>query len=224
MRATMGRTPMSESQRQPEPVASPDTTTTTPDLLCRARAGDEPAVCTLLERYLPGLRAFVRLNSGQLLRSKESCSDLVQSACREVLQNADKFEYGGEAGFKQWLYRTALRKIAHRQQYWRAAKRDAEREVELAATNAATEDTDVLDCYRTFYTPSQHAAAREELERVESAFDRLSAAHPEVIVMAKVMGLSRAEIAVQMGRSEIAVRTLLSRALAQLAGELVGSG
>ena len=102
--------------------------TQTPDLLRRAGHGDEPAVRTLLSRYLPGLRAFVRLHSGKLVRSKESCSDLVQSACREVLEHASDFAYGGEAGFKQWLYRTALRKIAHRAEYWRADRRDAARE------------------------------------------------------------------------------------------------
>lgn len=197
------------------PALPPDGTPT-PDLLRRAGHGDEPAVRTLLARYLPGLRAFVRLHSGRLVRSKESCSDLVQSACREVLEHADDFVYGGEAGFKQWLYRTALRKIAHRAEHWGAERRDARRE------HAAGDDSlDVLDCYRAFYTPSQQAAAREELERVEAAFDRLSEPHRQVIVMAKVMGMSRAEIGAELGRSELAVRTLLSRALAQLATELV---
>jgi RNA polymerase sigma factor (sigma-70 family) len=79
----------------------------------------------------------------------------------------------------------------------------------------------LLACYRAFYTPSQQAAAREELERVEGAFDRLPEQYRQVIVMAKIMGLSRAEIAVELGRTELAVRTLLSRALAQLATELV---
>jgi RNA polymerase sigma-70 factor (ECF subfamily) len=192
----------------------------TQELLRRARDGDEPSVRTLLERYLPGLRAFVRLNSGKLLRSRESCSDLVQSACREVLQNAADFAYGGEQGFKRWLYRTALRKIAHRHDYWRAEKRNADRELP-AATGTSTGHADVLACYRAFYTPSQQAAAREELERVEAAFDRLPDAHRQVIVMAKVLGLSRAAIAAELGRSELAVRTLLSRALARLASELV---
>jgi RNA polymerase sigma-70 factor (ECF subfamily) len=192
----------------------------TPDLVRRAQTGDEPAVRTLLERHLPGLRAFVRLNSGKLLRSRESCSDLVQSTCREILQNAGDFAYGGAEGFKRWLYRTALRKIAHRHDYWVAEKRDAGREIS-AATGAPTEHADVLACYRAFYTPSQQAAAREELERVEAAFDRLPDAHRQVIVMAKILGLSRAEIAAEIGRSELAVRSLLSRALAQLASELV---
>jgi len=178
-------------------------------------------VRTLLERYLPGLRAFVRLNSGKLVRSKESCSDLVQSACREVLQHAGDFAYGGEAGFKQWLYRTAMRKIAHRVEHWHADMRDARREARPVAELTTEDRADVLACYRAFYTPSQQAAAREELERVEAAFDRLSDDHRQVIVMAKILGLSRAEIGAELGRSELAVRTLLSRALAQLATELV---
>lgn len=196
----------------------------TPDLLRRARAGDDPAVRTLLERYLPGLRAFVRLNAGKVLRSKESCSDLVQSACREILLHADDFVYGGEAGFKQWLFQTALRKIMHRHEHWRADKRDVARELSPEPGSQDGADASaVLSCYQAFYTPSQQAAAREELERVEAAFDRLPEAHRQVIVMAKVMGMSRAEIGAEIGRTELAVRTLLSRALATLADELVKS-
>jgi RNA polymerase sigma-70 factor (ECF subfamily) len=192
-------------------------------LLARVRRGEEPAVRTLLERYLPGLRAFVRLNSGKLVRSKESCSDLVQSACREVLQHAGDFAYGGEAGFKQWLYRTALRKIAHRAEHWQADKRDARREVEIPPPPDTEDHADLLVCYRAFYTPSQQAVAREELEHVEAAFDRLPDDYRQVIVMAKVLGMSRAEIGAEIGRTELAVRTLLSRALAQLATELVNA-
>lgn len=209
---------MSRANDPREPEAAGEAT---PDLLHRAGRGDEPAVRTLLERYLPGLRAFVRLNTGRLLRSKESCSDLVQSACREVLQHADDFVYGGEAGFKQWLFRTAMRKIVHRHEHWHAAKRDADRELETSDSAATGDTTELLECYRAFYTPSQQAAAREELERVEAAFDRLPQTQRQVIVMAKILGMSRAEIGAELGRSELAVRTLLSRALAQLATELV---
>ncbi|MEZ5967030.1 MAG: sigma-70 family RNA polymerase sigma factor [Planctomycetota bacterium] len=204
--------------RQRQPVE----TGATADLLRRVRDGDDPAVQTLLERYLPGLRAFVRLNAGKVLRSKESCSDLVQSACREVLQNAGDFAFGGEAGFKKWLYQTALRKIMHRHEHWRADKRDVRRE--LGQVPAAADDSEgaaVLSCYQGFYSPSQQAAAREELERVEAAFDRLPETHRQVIVMAKILGMTRTEIGAEIGRTEVAVRTLLSRALAQLADELV---
>ena len=57
-------------------------------------------------------------------------------------------------------------------------------------------------------------------ERVETAFDRLSDEQREVISLAHVVGLSRAEIAARLGKSEGAVRTMLSRALADLADEV----
>jgi RNA polymerase sigma-70 factor (ECF subfamily) len=61
---------------------------------------------------------------------------------------------------------------------------------------------------------------REELERVERAFDTLRDEQREVISLAHVVGMSRAEIAAQLGKSEGAVRTMLSRALAELAERL----
>ncbi|MCA8975247.1 MAG: hypothetical protein KDC98_11025, partial [Planctomycetes bacterium] len=55
------------------------------DLVDSASHGDPQAVEELLVRHLPRLRAFVRLRSPFALRARESCSDLVQSVCREVI-------------------------------------------------------------------------------------------------------------------------------------------
>ena len=46
----------------------------------------------------------------------------------------------------------------------------------------------------------------------------------EVITLAHLVGLSRAEIALQMGKSEGAVRVLLHRALARMSAILSGPG
>lgn len=180
-------------------------------LLHAAAQGDRGAADELLRRHLPGLKGFLRLRAGRMLLAKESCSDLAQSVCRDVLEQADRFRFGGEAGFRHWLYTTALRKIADRYEYYRALKRDAAREAEEEGAAGET-----LRVYAGFYSPSQQAVAREELSRVELAFGRLPDEQQEVILMAKMMGLSRAEIATETGRSEGAVRTLLSRALARL--------
>lgn len=185
-------------------------------LVERASRGDPPAVDQLLERYLPGLRAFIRLRAGPIIRRRESESDLAQSVCREVLEHLDRFQYGDEAGFKRWLYTTALRKILHRYEYYAAQKRDVLRESPRSSASGSGEDALAAE-YRTFSTPSQHAIRREEVARVEQAFDRLREEQREVISLAHVVGLSRAEIATQLGKSEGAVRTMLSRALAELA-------
>lgn len=187
------------------------------ELVERASQGDKPAIAELLERHLPGLRAFVRLRAGPQIRAKESASDLVQSVCLEILQHLDRFKYRGEAGFKHWLYTTALRKIMKRYEYYHAAKRDAGREVRPRRISSTAGDEALMECYRSFSTPSRHAMFHEQLDRVESAFQKLSEDYRTVILLARIVGLSRAEIAEKMGRSETAVRSLLSRALSQLA-------
>ena len=57
---------------------------------------------------------------------------------------------------------------------------------------------------------------REQIERIESAFDKLTAEQREVVTLAKIAGLSHNEIAGQLGKSEVAVRTTLHRALAKV--------
>lgn len=185
-----------------------------------AARGDAEAMNALLARYLPELRAYVRLNSGKLIRSRENHSDIVQSVCREVLQNAERFKYPRESAFKFWLFTTAQRKIGHRHKYYRADKRNVGREVDMSKADSAASEAGLLDCYRTFSTPSGVAMAHEELERIESAFEKLPETQREVITLAHVVGLSRAEIAEQTGRSEGAVRVMLHRALAQLSDML----
>ena len=186
------------------------------ELLARLQEGDSDALELLLEQHLPRLRGFVRLHSGGLLRAREESSDIVQSVCREILTHMDRFQYPSEAGFRQWLYLTAVRKIRHRYRYWLTEKRDTDRDV--APTVSAV---DLVACYGSFCTPSREVAAREEISRIEAAFDRLKEEQREVILLAKVVGLSRAEIGERLGKSEAAVRTMLTRALTRLA-ELLG--
>jgi RNA polymerase sigma-70 factor (ECF subfamily) len=192
------------------------------DLIDRASRGDAAAVDVLLMRNLAGLEAYVRLRAGRMIRSRESASDLVQSVCREVLQHVDRYQYRGEAQFRQWLYTTAMRKIANRVDYYQAEKRDVRKETPIApdTSSRTSPDPALLAAYRNVASPSRQVAAREELERLESAFAELPEEKREVILLAKIVGLSRDQIAEQMGRTEPAIRSLLSRALAELAERL----
>ena len=180
-----------------------------------ASNGDQLAVDELLESNLPRLRAFVRLRMGPQLRAKESVSDLVQSACREVLDKLDRFEHGSEAGFRRWLFATALRKVHDRVDFYKAEKRDAGREISANQTGFGT----LADVYGGI-TPLTELDMRERVARVEAAFDRLSEDHREVVMLSRVVGLPHDEVAQAMGRSEEASRMLLFRALARLAAEL----
>ena len=190
----------------------------------RAAQGDAQAVEALLGHYAPGLRAYVRLNAGGVVLAQEESMDIVQSACREVLEHIEKFRYSGEGAFKHWLYTTAIRKIRDKHKFYRADKRDVLRNkpAQEASQSADTpgDAAQLLASYGTLSTPSGRVATREEIARIEGAFAALSEEHREVILLARIVGLSHAEIAERTNKSEGATRMLLHRALARLAGLL----
>ncbi len=189
-------------------------------LVEEASQGDGAAVESLLQRHLPGLNAFVRLRMGRELRAKESSSDLVQSACREVLQHMDRYQYRSEKNFKQWLYMTALRKVKNRVEFYRRDKRDVRREVDKPRSSTPDEERTLSDLFQTLHTPSRELMAKEEMQRIEEAFSELSDSQREVITLSRILGMSHREIAEQMGRTEVATRSLLLRALAALSAKL----
>lgn len=178
----------------------------------------------LLNKHLPGLRAFVAGRVDRLVHAKESNADIVQSVCREVLEHIDRFEHRSEAGFKQWLYRTAERKIIDRYRYYTADKRDAARELPPSPSEPSS-DGDLLaaalrDAQGGRPTPSHEAIAREELLRTSRAFEGLPAVYREVILLSRVHGVPHAEIARRLGKTEGAVRNLLYRGLGALTDRL----
>lgn len=168
----------------------------------------------LLDRHASELRAFIRLRSGALLRSLESTADLAQSVCREILQHRERFRHPDQEGFRKWLYIMAARKISNRVEYWRAEKRDAQR---VVAMDPAEDFDGLLSCYRAFCAPSGALRTKEEVRRIESAFEQLPEHYREVITLSRIAGLSPQEVASEMRRTEASTRTLLFRALAKFA-------
>ena len=182
------------------------------ELLEQARGsgdGAQQAREELMLLHLDRLRAYVRLKTGPVLRSQESCSDLVQSVCREALDGLERVEVEGEEDYRRWLFGVAINKIRRRAQYYGAARRDPGREEKG--------DAALLAAYASVVTPSRHAAAREEVAHIETAFDRLSAEQREVLVQVRLLGRPHREVARETGRTEEAVRQLLTRARARLA-------
>ncbi len=173
----------------------------------------DAAIERLLAEHLPGLRAYVRLKTGPLVRARESESDVVQSTCRKVLEHKDRFQHGDAGHFRRWLYKTALRTILDKHDFHTAARRDARRDVGVA-------NDELLAAYAGFCTPSRVASAHEQLDRIENAFAALESDQREVVLLSRIIGLSRAEVAEEMGRSEASVRNLLHRTLVHLSRDL----
>lgn len=184
------------------------------DLILAAQDGDERALDSLLARHLPGLRVFVRARSGAQLRAKESCSDLVQTVCREALGSLQQYEWRGEGSFRHWLFTLALNKIQRKANYYAAARRDVRRERDPAGLSG---DDALYGAYQNLFGPSQYAIREEAVARFETALDGLPEQYREIILLSRVVGMTNAEIGDQLGKSAEAVRVTLARALARLA-------
>ena len=163
------------------------------------------------------VHALVRLGAGEVLRRRESVDDLAQSICREILMDLPAFRGCEIAQFKKWVATLALHKLQDRYRFWTAERRDVRRDQAVAVGESSVGADPLLRRYASFCTPSRDAAAREEVDRIEDAFGRLPAEYAQVIALACVAEWSHKEIADEMGRSEGAVRMLLSRARARLA-------
>ena len=183
----------------------------TAELVAAARNKDAAALQQLLVRNLPGLEAFVRLRMGATLRNLMTAPDLVQSVCREVLEDLGGFEFRGEGPFKHWLFVRAENKLREKHRYHHADKRDQQKAVALP------DSTTAITAYLTLHTPSRDLEVRETMRRVEAAFDQLPDDYREAVTLHRLCGLGHAEIAERMNRSEGAVRNLVYRGISRLA-------
>lgn len=183
------------------------------DRIRLAGEGDRGAQEALLAEHLPALRGFVRLRLGASLRNREESVDLVQSICGDLFKDLPAFDYRGPRSFRRWLLQRAENKIRSRGRFWSREKRSGDGEVQGA-------DLEDLRAAAHTLTPSRMASSREELERFEQAFASLAEDDRLVILLSRVAGLDHAQVSAEMGRSPVATRSLLSRALARLATRL----
>ena len=173
----------------------------------------------LLAQHLDTVRCFVRIHMSKELRRREQDSDIVQSVCAEVIANAERFQWKGEAAFRSWLYRAVLDGVRHKLQFHRAERRSPRREV--SATPAAAT---MLASYAELITPSQIAMSRELRDRLEQAMDELPEQQREVLVRTRFLRLSHDDTAAELGITPAHSRQLLHRALARLAIVVAKSG
>jgi RNA polymerase sigma-70 factor (ECF subfamily) len=140
--------------------------------------------------------------------------DLVQEALIEAVKDIGDFTYSSKGDFFCWLSRIVENTIRDNVDRIHAAKRDVRRQVSL---EKMAERTDRLRADAGLpvvtTTPSVILSLREEFDRLERAMDRLKPQYRDVLVLAKIEGLSCKEIAAMQNKRPAAVAMSLSRAI-----------
>jgi RNA polymerase sigma factor (sigma-70 family) len=152
------------------------------------------------------------------LSERESCSDLVQSVCREVLLTKEDWRFQGEPAFRRWLLQIALHKLIDRRRFYRAGNRaGGAREADLGASWRIDE---IAKLARTLGSPSGEAMLREELDRLAAALEKLAEHDRAIIRMVHIEGLTHADVGARLGCTEPQSRGRLFLALAHLSAHL----
>jgi RNA polymerase sigma-70 factor (ECF subfamily) len=164
----------------------------------RARAGDPEAAGWLYERYVERIHRYVYLKVGDSTEAE----DITEQVFLKMLEAIDSFRWQGSS-FASWLFR-----IAHNQVIDQARKRSRHPQVSLepAGTLIPSEADD----------PYRLAEQSDFRRHLESCMTELTDLQAQVIQLKFWGGLSNAEVALIMDRTEGAIKALQFSALQNL--------
>ena len=192
------------------------------EILAAVRRGQRDALIQYIELSKPSVMAFINKRVGGHLRRKLEPDDIFQEVSLEAVRSLEKVDLSQREPI-QWLFQISERKIidAHRK-YFASQKRDASREASIPdGSQAAGGLANLLVASLT--TPSEAFSRDQKQLRMLAALDTLPETQREALRMRYLVGLPSKEIAAKLGKTDGAVRVMLSRGLSRLQ-ELLADG
>lgn len=189
----------------------------------RIKTGDEAAMSALLVAGFSPVRAAI---VQQMLNNPASAQlepeDVVQEAYVAAWSALPSAQFDNYDAFLGWLRQIAENKLIDLQRAQLADKRDVRRQASAWGVQSGTY-VNLLDCVSSpVSTPSRGAARSEALAVMMVRMLQLPEDYRKVIQWRLIDGLSAAEVARRLDRTEAAVHMLFHRALKQLR-ELMGA-
>lgn len=187
------------------------------DLLARLKSGDRDALAAFIEQNSPQLLGFIEKRMSDGLKRKVEAADILQELTVSSLNSVEDVEFGDRDPFG-WLCQQAERRIidAHRHHFG-AQKRDAGKEVGLHSPGQSTDGGGLADLISVSLTSPSRAMSRKQKEfHMLQALESLPEEARQAIQLRYVEGLPSKEIAERIGKSDGAVRVLLTRSLQKL--------
>ncbi|MEJ5312997.1 MULTISPECIES: RNA polymerase sigma factor [Anaerolinea] len=171
------------------------------EVIALAARGDTEAFSVLYQRYVNRIYNYIYYRTGNPFEAE----DLTSRVFHRALNHIQRYDNRG-IPFSAWLYRIAHNLVAN----WH---RDSNRHREVPI-----EDQPRLVHHGE---PPEHAVMNhQELERLMKVIRKLPAERQQLLILKFVEGLSNAEIAVIMMRSEGAIKSLYHRTLLALRNEI----
>jgi RNA polymerase sigma-70 factor (ECF subfamily) len=177
------------------------------ELLAAARAGDAPALETLLERHQGQVYRF----GMKMCRDPEDAKDVLQDTLLAMARSVRDFR--GASSISTWLYTIARSFcIKKRRKSKFAPAQERSLDTELAAEATELEDPSK--------TPDEQLAGKQIERALERAIETLDPTYREVLLLRDVEGLTAPEVAEILGIGVQAVKSRLHRARLSVRGHV----
>ncbi len=169
-----------------------------------------------LDQFRSYLYLLARAHLGPRMQNKIDASDLVQQTLLDAHAKKNQFRGDTDAERAAWLRKILTCNLADALRHQHRAKRDVSRQRSLEA------EIDGSFCRAESWlaasqsSPSQHVTNKEELLRLADALTKLPEAQRDAVILRHLQGMSLAEVASQLDRSEAAVAGLVYRGLNKL--------
>lgn len=169
-----------------------------------------------LDQFRSYLYLLARAHLGPRMQNKIDASDLVQQTLMDA--HAKKSQFRGETDAERaaWLRKILTRNLADALRHQHRAKRDVSRqrslEVEIDGSFRRAESW--LAASQS--SPSQHFTKKEELLQLADALTKLPESQRDAVILRHLQGMTLAEVAGQLDRSEAAIAGLVYRGLNKL--------
>ncbi len=187
------------------------------ELIERIRRKDIDALARFAADESGPLLGYIQRQMGLRLKRKLEPEDVLQEVTAEAARLLHETDLSEREPFG-WLCQLAQRRIidAHRR-FFEAQKRDAGREVSLGGAADNSQQGDLINMLVASMTTASKAFSRNLREvRLNDALAALPDDRREVLHLRYVEGLPTKEIAERVGKTDGAVRVLLTRSLAKL--------
>ena len=174
------------------------------------------------ESYRQYLRVLADLHLPAALRGKLDPSDVVQQTLLQAHEKRAQFRGRTEAEAAGWLRAILANNLAEAARAYGRQKRDPARERSLES--AVGESSARLEAWLAAdqSSPSEAAHRHDQLRRMADAIGRLPDEQRRAVELRHLIGMPVADIAAEMGRTEVAVSGLIRRGVKRLRELLTG--
>lgn len=188
-----------------------------PTIILRVRSGDVASLADYMQEVRKPLLAYIERRLGAALRAKVEPDDILQEVGLEAVRSLERANLQERKPFS-WLCHLAELKIVDAHRFHIGAKKRSakkERSLDRAAGNdGQAKFADLL--VRSMTTPSAAFFRNAKEARLLAAMSELPEDQREALRLRYVEDMPSKEIAERLGKSDAAIRVMLTRSIQKL--------